>query len=111
MNEIAVDNNIIVSEENNTTLDANITNPEETQQIDPLMESDNLAVTLDYYDRYYDDVLNHLENIETYTETIIDNQETMITKFNIFDTFLSVIIFFIALTFVYNFIRNMITVK
>lgn len=111
MNEIAVDNNIVVSEENNTTLDANITNPEETQQIDPLIESDNLAVTLDYYDRYYEDVLNHLENIETYQETLIDNQEIMITKFDTFDTYFGVVIFFIALIFIYNFIRNMITVK
>ena len=111
MNEIAVDNNIVVPEENNTTLDSNITNSEETQQIDSLIESDNLAVTLDYYDRYYEDVLNHLENIETYQETLIDNQETMITKFDTFDTYFGVVIFFIALIFIYNFIRNMITVK
>lgn len=111
MNENTVDNNNVVPEENNTTLDTNTINPEETQQSNDLLSSDNIAMQLDYYDRYYEDVLNHLENIETYQETIIDNQEIMITKFNTFDTYFGVVIFFIALIFIYNFIRNMITVK
>lgn len=110
MNEISVDNTIVIPEENNTTVDTNIVNSEEIET-DNLLTSDDIAMQLDYYDRYYEDVLNHLEDLETYQETIIDNQETMITKFNTFDIFLSTIIFLITFIFVYNFLRNMIITK
>lgn len=97
MDENTINNNNIVSEEQDSTTN--------------LLTEDSISVTLDYYDRYYDDVLSHLDNLETYQETIIDNQEIIITRCNDFGTFLGLIIIFIAFIFIYNFLRNMIIVK
>lgn len=104
MDENRVNNTNVISEEANNSIDLNNTT-------DELLASDDIALALDYNDRYYENVLSYLENIELHQETIIDNQEDIITKCVIFDKFFSVLIFLIVFIFIYNYIRNMITVK
>lgn len=89
-------NNTIPPEENTTT--ENLAN-------------DSLALALDYQDRYYENVLKDTNTIIAQQQTIITNQEDMKEQnthmTNGFDT----IIIIISIIFIYNYIRNMITVK
>lgn len=110
MDENNTNNNNIVSENSITDLETDSSINTETTTSDTLA-NDNIAIALDYYDRYYEQVLDNLEVVTLNQDTIIDNQETLIAQNDEFKILSYTLIFIICIIFIYNFLRNMIIVK
>lgn len=110
MNENNINNNNIVSENSTTDLETDLSINDDTTTSD-ILADDNIAMALDYYDRYYEQVLDNLEVVTLNQDTIIDNQETLIAQNDEFKTLSYTLIFIICIIFIYNFLRNMIIVK
>ena len=110
MDENNTNNNNIVSENSTTDLETDLSINDDTTTSDTLAD-DNIAMALDYYDRYYEQVLDNLEVVTLNQDTIIDNQETLIAQNDEFKILSYTLIFIICIIFIYNFLRNMIIVK
>lgn len=65
----------------------------------------------DYYDIYYNKMLDNTNSIINKQETIITNQENQINKLKELNEYSYVLIFVVCLIFIYNVLRNMIIVK
>lgn len=88
---------------------------EENMEIDNseniIAEKENELVSYDYTDRYYERILSDMENIKVNQETIIKNQDDIISKHSTSNLFSGATLFMICLFFVYYLVRNMIIVK
>lgn len=104
-NEI-IENTVTGNEEN--TITENSTNE---NIVSNDLAVDSLAVTLDYYDRYYEQMLNKSDNIIAHQETIINNQYEEIDQNNNIIAGLHVLVFLTAIFVIYQLLRNMIIVK
>lgn len=91
-------------EENGINSNENIENVEVTSL-------DQGVMTADYYDNYYNKVLNLLTSIEENQQTVIYNQEqlhlSIENKFERLQEGIDVLVFLIGLTLIYTIIRNM----
>ena len=95
----------------NNTIE-NIENSENTtNEISEDLSIDSLAVTLDYYDRYYEQVLNNTNTIIMQQEAVLDNQNEFIEQNNTLIRLGYCFIFIISIILIYNLLRNMIIVK
>ncbi len=65
----------------------------------------------DYYDIYYNKMLDNTNSIINKQETIITNQENQIKELKELNKYSYVLIFVVCLIFIYNVLRNMIIVK
>lgn len=75
------------------------------------LANDALAMAYDYYDRYYEQVLENMKTITDNQSTIIVQQEDVINQQKDLITFSSCTLFVIALILIYNLLRNMIILK
>lgn len=73
--------------------------------------NEGIVLAYDYYDTYYNNVLNKLDNIITNEETTNRNLGDIKTQNNTLILGCNTLIFVLILVFIYNFIRNMIIVK
>ena len=65
----------------------------------------------DYYDSYYEKVLKNMDNIITGQNTVILNQETIISQYKTNNLFISSILFVFCVFLIYYLVRNMIIVR
>lgn len=86
-------------------------NNEIAENVTEELAVDSLAVTLDYYDRYYQDVLDNTNTIIVQQQSILDNQDNMIEQNDTLITLGYCTIFIISIVLIYNVLRNMIITK
>ena len=103
----------------NTTNTTNSTAIENTTSANPSAEdpnskeykeslaNDKIALAYDYYDRYYENVLNKLDTIVVNEDTSIKNQEQIISKLDTVTLTFNTILFVILLWFLIDVIRHM----
>lgn len=103
----------------NTTNTTNSTATENTTSANPSAEdpnskeykeslaNDSIALAYDYYDRYYENVLNKLDTIVVNEDTSIKNQEQTISKLDTVTLTFNTILFVILLWFLIDVIRHM----
>lgn len=114
-----MDENTINSVEENTTdtTTENIDTSSDTLVEDkssttnPLLLDDNIALAYDYYDSYYNNILNKLDTIITEEETINTNLEDIKSQNDTLIFGSNIVIFVLVLSFIYTYLRNMIIVK
>lgn len=104
-----MDENILDEEVNE---EKNIEEQVESEELDntqePEVQENEISSQIDYYDYYYDRVLNNLNTISTNSNTLIQNQEIIIDKLDVGLSFFKSIFFLISLWFVLNSMRKMI---
>lgn len=105
--------NEILDNTSTNTVTENTINSNNTpgNSVDENLTVDSLAVQLDYYDRYYEQMLEKSDNIIANQETIINNQyESIEQNSNILNS-LNVVTFLLGIFLIYYLLRNMIIVK
>ena len=80
-------------------------------ETDEILAVDTLASTLDYYDRYYEKMLENSNTIIVQHQSILNNQDNIIEQNNTLVNLGYCTIFIISIFLLYNFLRNMIIVK
>lgn len=75
------------------------------------LANDSLAMAYDYYDRYYEQVLENMKTITDNQSTIIVQQENIIEQQKHVVSFCDCFILLFSIFFIYNYIRNMIILK
>ena len=96
--------NTVVNDE--TNLDINAEN-------DEILSSNSNDVVVMSYDYYYqmlektDTILNNTNSLVLNDTLRLENQEKIIEKLDKFNLLASTIVFFLGITFIYNFIKNM----
>lgn len=108
-NNIEEENPTETTENINTNTDILVEGEQSTIGESSLNEGITLAY--DYYDTYYNNVLNKLDTIITNEQTINTNLENIKTQNNTLILGFNTLIFVLIFVFIYNFIRNMIIVK
>lgn len=99
--------------EENTVETTQIPN-EETQieeTTNDLTSVDALAAAYDYYDRYYEKVLENMKTINDNQSTIIVQQEDIINEQKELIKISSTTLFVIAIILIYTLLRNMIRTR
>ena len=86
-------------------------NNEIAENVTEELAVDSLAVPLDYYDRYYQDVLDNTNTIIVQHQSILDNQDNMIEQNDTLITLGCSTILIISIIFIYSLLRNMIIVE
>lgn len=96
-------------------------NTEQIEQIEENTENNDNAETeenqdeevraYDYYDIYYNKMLDNTNTIIDKQATIITNQENQINELKEINKFSFALVFVVCLIFIYNLLRNMIIVK
>lgn len=90
------------------TVDTNVTTENNVNNtVDENLAVDDIAVALDYYDRYYTEMLNKTDNMISKQEIIINNQYEQQEANKQFQKTFDVIVFLIGLFFIYFYMRNM----
>lgn len=90
------------------TVDTNVTTENNVNNtVDENLAVDDIAVALDYYDRYYTEMLNKTDNMISKQEIIINNQYEQQEANKQFQKTFGVIVFLIGLFFIYFYMRNM----
>lgn len=75
------------------------------------LANDAIALAYDYYDHYYEKILDNFDTIMLNDTIIIENQEKIIEQNQNFNLLFSSILFLLTLVFVYTFIRNMLKIR
>lgn len=91
----------------NTTSANNTTEDIESNEYKESLANDGIALSYDYYDRYYESVLNKLDTIIVDDDTSIKNQEQIISKLDTVTLTFNTILFVILLWFLIDVIRHM----
>lgn len=91
----------------NTTSANNTTEDLKSDDYKESLANDNIALAYDYYDRYYENVLNKLDTIVVNEDTSIKNQEQTISKLDTVTLTFNTILFVILLWFLIDVIRHM----
>ena len=107
-----MENEILDNTSTNTATESTInSNNTPGNSVNENLSIDSLAVQLDYYDRYYEQMLEKSDNIIAHQETIINNQyESIEQNSNILNS-LNVVTFLLGIFLIYYLLRNMIIVK
>ena len=108
-NNIEEENSTETTENINTNTDTLVEGEQSTTGESSLNEG--IVLAYDYYDTYYNNVLNKLDTIITNEQTINTNLENIKTQNDTLILGCNTFIFVLILVFIYNFIRNMIIVK
>lgn len=91
----------------NTTSANNTTEDIKSDEYKESLANDKIALAYDYYDRYYENVLNKLDTIVVNEDTSIKNQEQIISKLDTVTLTFNTILFVILLWFLIDVIRHM----
>ena len=92
--------------ENTTSANISAEDPNSKEYKESLA-NDSIALAYDYYDRYYENVLNKLDIIVVNEDTSIKNQEQIISKLDTVTLTFNTILFVILLWFLIDVIRHM----
>ncbi len=92
--------------ENTTSANISAEDPNSKEYKESLA-NDSIALAYDYYDRYYENVLNKLDTIVVNEDTSIKNQEQIISKLDTATLTFNTILFVILLWFLIDIIRHM----
>ena len=92
--------------ENTTSANISAEDPNSKEYKESLA-NDSIALAYDYYDRYYENVLNKLDTIVVSEDTSIKNQEQIISKLDTVTLTFNTILFAILLWFLIDIIRHM----
>lgn len=104
-------NKIDLSEELDNTTTENVTDNATTDGSISDITDDAVALAYDYYDKYYENIQNKLDMVVIKEDKMIENQDKIIAQNDTFTSLGYTIIFFLALIFIYNVLRNAINVK
>ena len=93
----------------NTSTDTSVEVEESTTDVSTL--DDNIALAYDYYDRYYEQVLENMDTMISNEQLIIENKQDIIEQNEQLLGFSSCILFTICVFLIYYTLRKMIIVK
>lgn len=91
----------------NTTSANNTTEDIKSDEYKESFANDSIALAYDYYDRYYENVLNKLDTIVVNEDTLIKNQEQIISKLDIINLTFNTLLFTVLLWLLVDVIRHM----
>lgn len=91
----------------NTTSANNTTEDIKSDEYKESLANDKIALAYDYYDRYYENVLNKLDTIVVNEDTSIKNQEQIISKLDTINLTFNTLLFTVLLWLLVDVIRHM----
>lgn len=93
----------------NTNTEANTSGENTTsEERNKALANDEIALAYDYYDQYYQQVLNNMDAMLINQSTTLENQEKILEDNKQFNLLIGTILFFLGIYFMYNLFRNMI---
>ena len=92
--------------ENTTSANISAEDPNSKEYKESLA-NDSIALAYDYYDRYYENVLNKLDTIVVNEDTSIKNQEQIISKLDTINLTFNTLLFTVLLWLLVDVIRHM----
>ena len=91
----------------NTTSANNTTEDIKSDDYKESLANDSIALAYDYYDRYYENVLNKLDTIVVNEDTSIKNQEQIISKLDTINLTFNTLLFTVLLWLLVDVILQM----